>query len=82
VFLAVALGGGDQLNATHNGGTTWKLVATQHATPGFFGWGQLRFTSAEVGYVLGPTHYARPRLYRTLDGGAHWVTARLPPRIP
>lgn len=75
-FLATESGGTNILAVTLDGAAHWHTAISTSA--GFFGWGDLRFVSASVGFVLGPTHYAPVHLYRTTDGGRTWHQLPLP----
>jgi photosystem II stability/assembly factor-like uncharacterized protein len=75
-FLTVQSGGADQVDSTLDGGLSWKPAITNR--DGFDDWSGLRFLSSQVGFVLGPTHYAPEQLYRTLDGGQVWHPLPLP----
>lgn len=72
-FLAT-VGGADALDETLDGGTHWRQGVLGHG--GFEGWADLRFLTADTGFVLGPTQDQPSRLDRTLDGGRTWQ--RLP----
>ena len=69
-FLATQGGLGDTLVGTTDGGRSWGLMLQSAGS--FYGWADLRFVSAAVGFVVGPTHYAPGHLYRTRDGGRTW----------
>jgi len=73
-FLATQGGVGDTLVGTTDGGRSWGLVLRSGGS--FFGWADLGFVSASVGFVVGPTHYAPEHLYRTQDGGRTWQVVR------
>lgn len=75
-FLAVENGGVNMLRATLDGASHWHRVIWNKW--GFYGWSDLRFVNATTGFVLGPTHYAPTRLYRTRDAGRHWNRIPLP----
>jgi photosystem II stability/assembly factor-like uncharacterized protein len=70
VLLATVGGGGDTLVGSSDAGQRWRLLLRSGG--GFFGWADLRFLTAEIGFVVGPTHYAPEHLYRTDDGGRSW----------
>jgi hypothetical protein len=74
-FLATQGGVGDTLVGTTDGGRSWGLVLRSGGS--FFGWADLGFVSASVGFVVGPTHYAPEHLYRTQDGGRTWQVVRV-----
>ena len=69
-FLATEGGLGDTLVGTTDGGRSWGLMLQSGGS--FYGWADLRFVSAAVGFVVGPTHYSPGHLYRTRDGGRTW----------
>jgi photosystem II stability/assembly factor-like uncharacterized protein len=69
-FLATQGGLGDALVGTTDGGRSWGLILLSGGS--FYGWADLRFVSAAVGFVIGPTHDAPGHLYRTLDSGRTW----------
>ena len=73
-FLATEGGGGDTLVGSFNGGRRWRLLLRSGG--GFFGWADLRFVTPEIGFVVGPTHYALEHLYRTDNGGHSWRILR------
>ena len=75
-FLATQSGGENILAATLDGGLHWH-VGIKNAQ-GFFGWSDLRFVNASTGFILGPTHNAPVRLYRTQDAGRTWHQIPLP----
>jgi photosystem II stability/assembly factor-like uncharacterized protein len=75
-FLAVESGGADLLDSTLDHGLRWRTAVSDDDA--FFGWANLRFLSARVGFVFGPTHYAREHVYRTLDAGRTWHRLPLP----
>jgi photosystem II stability/assembly factor-like uncharacterized protein len=67
------------LYETHDAGRTWGL---QVPDVSFDAVAQVDFVSTEVGWVLvtdgdcpsaTPTCRSAPRLFRTVDGGVHWV---------
>jgi photosystem II stability/assembly factor-like uncharacterized protein len=62
--------------ATLDGAARWHPAISNMW--GFYGWADLRFINANTGFVLGPTHYAPTRLYRTLDAGRDWHRIPLP----
>jgi photosystem II stability/assembly factor-like uncharacterized protein len=73
-LLATEGGGGDTLVGSFDGGRRWRLLLSSGG--GFFGWADLRFLTPEIGFVVGPTHYAPEHLYRTDDGGRSWLILR------
>jgi photosystem II stability/assembly factor-like uncharacterized protein len=73
-LLATEGGGGDTLVGSFDGGRHWQLILRSGG--GFFGWADLRFLTAQTGFVVGPTHYAPEHLYRTDDGGRSWRILR------
>jgi photosystem II stability/assembly factor-like uncharacterized protein len=75
--IFVAAGGiGYQLRVTLDGAAHWHTILTGGG--GGFGMGDLRMVSAQVGFVLGPTHYTPEHLYRTEDAGRTWRRILLP----
>ena len=74
-FLATEGGLGDTLVGTTDGGRSWGLMVQSGGLD--FGWADLGFVSASVGFVVGPTHYAPTHLYRTRDGGRSWQVVRV-----
>lgn len=70
-FLATE-GVRDYLDGTLDHAKSWHRVLASGGS--FYGWNDLDFVSTEVGYVVGPTHYAPEHLYFTTDGGRHWRT--------
>ncbi|MGH2932933.1 MAG: WD40/YVTN/BNR-like repeat-containing protein [Gaiellaceae bacterium] len=75
-FLATEGGAGDTLVGSLDGGRHWQLLLRSGGN--FFGWADLAFVAAKVGFVVGPTHYAPEHLYRTDNGGRSWRILRLP----
>ena len=73
-FLATQ-GVGDTLVGTTDGGRSWGLVLRSGGS--FFGWADLGFVSAAMGFGVGRTHYAPEHLYRTQDGGRTWQVVRV-----
>ena len=69
-FLATDGGSGDTLVGTTDGGRSWSLMVQSGGSD--FGWADLGFVTASVGFVVGPTHYTPTHLYRTHDGGRTW----------
>ena len=69
-LLATVGGGGDTLVGSFDGGRRWRPLLRSGG--GFFGWADLRFLTPQIGFVVGPTHYAPEHLYRTDDGGRNW----------
>ena len=65
---------GDTLLGTFDGGLHWSVRITSGGS--FYGWSGLIFITAGTGFVVGPTHYAPERLYRTTDGGRSWHIVR------
>lgn len=63
-------GAHDNLDVSTDGAIRWRRVFSDGGD--FSGWNDLRFLTAKVGFVVGPTHYARTRLYRTTSGGRAW----------
>jgi hypothetical protein len=55
-------------------GRRWRLLFRSGG--GFYGWADLRFLTTQIGFVVGPTHYAPEHLYRTDDGGRSWRILR------
>jgi photosystem II stability/assembly factor-like uncharacterized protein len=74
VLLATVGGGGDTLVGSFDGGRRWRQLLRSGGS--FFGWADLRFVTPEVGFVVGPTHYAPEHLYRTDNGGRSWRILR------
>ena len=74
-FLATQGGSGDTLVGTTDGGRSWGLMLQSGGS--FYGWADLGFVSASVGFVVGPTHYAPGHLYRTQDGGRTWQVVQV-----
>ena len=74
-FLATQGGSGDTLDGTTDGGRSWGLMLQSGGS--FYGWADLGFVSASVGFVVGPTHYAAGHLYRTQDGGRTWQVVQV-----
>ena len=69
-FLATDGGLGDTLVGTTDSGQSWGLMLRSGGSD--FGWADLGFVTASVGFVVGSTHYAPGHLYRTQDGGRTW----------
>jgi photosystem II stability/assembly factor-like uncharacterized protein len=67
-------GASDALVGSFDGGRHWRLLLRSGGS--FFGWADLRFLTAEIGFVVGPTHNLPGRLYRTDDGGRSWRILR------
>ena len=74
-LLATEGGGGDALVGSFDSGRGWQQLLRSGGS--FFGWADLRFVTPEVGFVVGPTHFAPEHLYRTDDGGRHWRILRI-----
>ena len=74
IFLATAGGAGDTLVGSLDNGHHWKLLLRDGGN--FFGWADLCFVTKEVGFVVGPTHYAPEHLYRTDNAGRTWRILR------
>jgi photosystem II stability/assembly factor-like uncharacterized protein len=74
IFLATAGGAGDTLVGSLDNGRSWKLVL--HDGGSFYGWADLGFVTPQVGFVVGPTHYAPEHLYRTDNAGRTWQILR------
>jgi photosystem II stability/assembly factor-like uncharacterized protein len=74
IFLATVGGAGDTLVGSLDNGQRWKLLTRDGGS--FFGWADLRFVTTNVGFVVGPTHYAPEHLYRTDDAGRIWRILR------
>jgi photosystem II stability/assembly factor-like uncharacterized protein len=70
IFLATEGGGGDVLVGSFDDGKQWRPLLNSGGA--FFGWASLRFVTPMIGFIVGPTHYAREHLYRTDDGGRSW----------
>jgi photosystem II stability/assembly factor-like uncharacterized protein len=70
IFLATVGGAGDTLVGSLDNGQHWKLLTRDGGS--FYGWADLRFVTAKVGFVVGPTHYAPEHLYRTNNAGHTW----------
>ena len=73
-LLATVGGGGDTLVGSFDAGRRWRQLLRSGG--GFFGWADLRFLTPEIGFVVGPTHYAPEHLYRTDNGGRSWRILR------
>jgi hypothetical protein len=69
-FLTTESGGADSLVGTLDGAVHWHHVLDSGGS--FYGWNDLGFVTTNVGYVVGPTHYAPEHLYRTIDAGRTW----------
>lgn len=76
-------GAADVIFRTLDGSQDWG-VSISDAQGSFYGWGDLEFVSSDVGFVVGPTHYAPTHLYRTVDGGKTWtpLAISLPVTVP
>jgi photosystem II stability/assembly factor-like uncharacterized protein len=74
-LLATEGGGGDALVGSFSSGRRWRQLLRSGGD--FFGWADLRFVTPEVGFVVGPTHFAPEHLYRTDDGGRSWRILRV-----
>jgi photosystem II stability/assembly factor-like uncharacterized protein len=69
--LATESGGsGDDFLVSLDGGRRWWRPL--HFAEAAFGWSDLRFISASVGFVVGPTRSDPSHVYRTDDGGHTW----------
>ena len=64
----------DTLVGSFDGGHHWRLLLRSGGS--FSGWADLRFLTAKIGFVIGPTHYSPEHLYRTDDGGRTWQILR------
>jgi photosystem II stability/assembly factor-like uncharacterized protein len=81
LLVSADAGFGTQLLYSWNGGTTWNLtpsLSDQGGLPSFLANGTAvstpDFTTAQEGWVLARTGGSRTdELYRTNDGGAHWM---------
>jgi hypothetical protein len=76
VLLDTVSGPGDFLSASSYGGKHWKDLFSDGGS--FNGWEGPAFVTARTSYLVGPTQYASPHLYRTNDAGAHWHTITIP----
>jgi photosystem II stability/assembly factor-like uncharacterized protein len=74
-LLATDGGDGDALVGSFDSGRRWRQLLRSGGS--FFGWADLRFVTPEIGFVVGPTHYAPEHLYRTDDGGHSWRILRV-----
>jgi photosystem II stability/assembly factor-like uncharacterized protein len=72
-FLATE-GTTDVLVGTVDGGLHWHTVIKSGGS--FSGWADLGFVTSQIGFVVGPTHYAPEHLYRTSNGGRTWQIVR------
>ncbi|BEP15041.1 hypothetical protein acdb102_33520 [Acidothermaceae bacterium B102] len=76
VLLDTVSGPGDVLSASADGGAHWADLFSDGGS--FNGWEGPTFITARTAYLVGPTQYATPHLYRSDDSGAHWRTITIP----
>lgn len=74
IFLTT-VGAADFLVGSLDTGRHWNQVVSDGGS--FYGWADLRFLTARIGFVVGPTHYAPEHLYRTTNGGRTWRILRV-----
>jgi photosystem II stability/assembly factor-like uncharacterized protein len=71
---AIAMGAGpgaaSRIYRTSDGGATWKLMATNQVTEGF--WDAMAFWDKDNGILFGDPVKGSFQVYTTVDGGASW----------
>jgi hypothetical protein len=73
----VSIGGnGYQLHVSFDDASHWHTTLTGGS--GGYGLSGPYFLTPDVGFALGPTHYAPEHLYRTTDAGRTWQQLPLP----
>ncbi|WP_338183825.1 hypothetical protein [Jatrophihabitans sp.] len=77
-FFVSEGGEGYELHVSLDGGAHWHLAL--RGGSGGYNMAGPDFLTPEVGFALGPTHYAPEHLYRTIDAGRTWQQLSLPDR--